>query len=98
MAKPELKKASASGTKKIKLSWKRDAKADGYQIYRSRTKKGGYKNVKTISKNKTVKWTDTGIKAGKTYYYKIRSYVNLPSGGTKSSGYSAVKSVTVPKK
>ncbi len=98
MAKPELKKASASGTKKIKLSWKRDTKADGYQIYRSRTKKGGYKNVKTISKNKTVKWTDTGIKAGKTYYYKIRSYVNLPSGGTKSSGYSAVKSVTVPKK
>lgn len=92
MEKPLLKKAAVSGKKKIKLTWKRDAKADGYAIYRSTSKKGGYKKIKDIGKNKTVKWTDSAVKAKKTYYYKIRSYVNA-SNGTKLSGYSAAVSV-----
>lgn len=91
MAVPQLKKASASGKKKIKLTWKRDSKADGYFIYRSSSKKGRYKKVKTIPKNKTVKWFDTNIQPKKTYYYKMRSYINTTSG-TKSSGYSPVVS------
>lgn len=97
MARPKLKKASSSNRNKINLTWKRDAMADGYHIYRSRTQKGGYKKVKEITKNKTVKWADTGVKPGKTYYYKIRSYVNVPTG-TKASGYSEAAGVTVQKK
>ena len=92
MAKPQLKKAYVSGGKKIKVTWKRDSKADGYYIYRATSKKGTYKKVKTITKNKTVSWSDTSIKTGKTYYYKIRSFVKA-STGTKSSSYSTVFSV-----
>ena len=92
MAKPQLKKAYVSGGKKIKVTWKRDSKADGYYIYRATSKKGTYKKVKTITKNKTVSWSDTSIKTGKTYYYKIRSFVKA-STGTKSSSYSNVFSV-----
>ncbi len=92
MAKPTLKKVSSTGRKKIKLTWKRDSKADGYYIYRSSSQKGGYKKVKTVTKNKTVTWTDKKVKSKKTYYYKIRSYVNT-STGTKSSKYSSVVSV-----
>lgn len=91
MAAPQIKKAAASGKKKVKLTWKRDSKADGYYIYRAASKKGRYKKVKTVTKNKTVKWFDTNVNANKTYYYKMRSYVNT-SSGTKSSGYSAVVS------
>ena len=92
LAKPKLKKAALSKKTKIKLSWKRDSKANGYYIYRAASKKGKYKKVKTIQKNKTLKWTDSNVKAGKTYYYKIRSYVKV-SAKTKASGYSNVLSV-----
>lgn len=92
MAKPQLKTAKVSGGTKIKVTWKRDSKADGYYIYRATSKNGTYKRVKTITKNKTVSWSDTNISTGKTYYYKIRSYVKATTG-TKSSGYSAVVSV-----
>ncbi len=85
---PVLTKAAASG-KKVSLKWKRDSKASGYYLYRSETKKGGYKKIKTITGNKTVKWTDKGLSSRKTYYYKIRSYVKT-SGGKKSSSYSKV--------
>lgn len=91
MEAPKIKKATVLKKKKIRLTWKRDSKADGYYIYRSTSQKGSYKKVKTITKNKTVKWTDTDMKRGKTYYYKIRSYTKS-SAWTKSSGYSEVVS------
>lgn len=97
MSVPRIKKAAVTSKKKVKLTWKRDAKATGYYIYRSNKKTGGYKKVKTISKNKTVTWTDGGVKAGKTYYYKIRSYVKT-SGGKGTSSYSGPKSAKLVKK
>ncbi len=83
---PALTKAAVSG-KKVTLRWKRDSKATGYYLYRSDRKKGGYKKIKTITSNKTVKWTDKVASSRKTYYYKIRSYVKT-TGGKKSSSYS----------
>ena len=93
MAKPQLKKARVSGGSKIKLTWKRDSKADGYYIYRATSKKGKYTRVATITKNKTVSWSDKNITTGKTYYYKIRSYAKGSSGGRKYSSYSTVSTV-----
>ncbi len=86
MKVPGLKSARAKGSK-IKLTWKRDSKASGYYVYRSKTKKGGYKKVQTITGNKKLNWTDSGVSSGKSYYYKIRSYVKT-SNGKKSSSYS----------
>lgn len=96
MAKPKLKKVSVSGKKKIKLNWKRDSKADGYYIYRSSSEKKNFRKIKNISKNKTVKWSDTNVKGGKTYYYKIRSYIKT-SAGIKTSGYSEVFNIKIKK-
>lgn len=93
MAKPQLKKATVSKGSKIKLTWKRDSKADGYYIYRATSQKGKYTKVATITKNKTVSWSDKNITTGKTYYYKIRSYAKGSSGGTKYSSYSKVSTV-----
>ena len=89
-----LKKSSSAA---VKLSWDRNMAADGYCIYRSTSKSGSYKKVKTVSKNNIVTWSDKKIKGGKTYYYKMRSYVKASTGNTYSS-YSKVLRVKVPKK
>lgn len=69
--------------KKIMLSWKKASGASGYQIYR-KSGSGSYKLVKTVKSAGTTKWTDTSVKKGKKYTYKIRSYVK--GSGTKDYG------------
>lgn len=86
MKVPTISNAAASKGQVV-LEWKRDNKATGYYLYRSETQKGGYKRVKTITGNKTLNWTDSSVSSGKTYYYKMRSYVKT-SGGKKRSSYS----------
>lgn len=95
MSAPKLKKVSVSGGTNVKLVWKKDAKASGYYIYRSASKSGGYKRVKTISKNTTLRWTDKVTKKA-AYYYKIRTYVQT-SSGKKASGFSGVLMVKANK-
>lgn len=67
-----LKKASKSGSN-IKLTWSRNSKAKGYQIYR-KTGSGSWVKFKTITKNSTLTYTDKTVKRGKKYTYKIRAY------------------------
>ena len=56
---PKIQKATA-GSKNAKLSWKKVTK-----------KNSGYKKVATTRKNATSVTNKKGLKAGKTYYYKI---------------------------
>ncbi len=86
--------AKFKGTSKVTISWKKVSKAKGYQIYRSKKKNGKYTLVKTIKKGTTKKCV-LSHKAGKTYYYKVRAYVNGTNGKRVYGAYSAVKS---PKK
>ena len=69
-ANVKIKKAAVSG-KSVKLSWKRNKKATGYVIYRSKKKNSGYKLIKKINKNKTVSYQDKRIKKKGNYYYRI---------------------------
>lgn len=87
MSAPRLKSASVNDSAKIKLTWQKDTQATGYYIYRSTAQKGGYKKVKTITKNTSSGWTDSSVAPGKTYYYKIKSYVE-GSAGKGTSAYS----------
>ena len=66
--------AKAKKGKKIKVSWKKVSAANGYEVYRATKENGKYKKVKTVTKKKTVSFTDKSLKKGKTYYYKIRAY------------------------
>lgn len=85
IAKAQLNAAAVSGGSSIRISWKRDSRANGYQIYRALKENGSYKKVKTISSNKTVSYKDSGISTGTTYYYKVRSYVKTSKGNKYSS-------------
>lgn len=58
----------------ISIEWKKVSGSSGYQIYRSMSKNGNYKKVGQVSGAKTTRYEDTGIKAGKNYYYKVRAY------------------------
>ncbi len=81
-------RASATG---IKLTWKKAAGAQGYEIMRSTTSGGAYETVAFVSGNGTVTYTDSKLEAGKTYYYRVRSVREL-DGYKAYSGNSATVS------
>ena len=88
-SKVTIKSVTSAGNKKYKLSWKKVSGATGYEIYRSTSKKKGFKLVKNIKKGSTVSYTNK-VPQKKTYYYKIRAYRKVK--GKKIYGnYSSVK-------
>ena len=101
--KIENRKTSVTSVKstaynKLKVSWKVVPAAASYQIYRSTKKDGDYQNIKTIDSVGTSSWTDSSVKTGKTYYYKIKVVVKTQNGN-QTSGFSNVKSAkAVPAK
>ena len=87
--KPENVKASAKTTTSAEITWNSVPNVTGYNIYRSTSKKGTFKNVGSSTTNS---FTDKGLSKGKTYYYKVASYVNS-DGKQAISAYSSVVSV-----
>ena len=91
--KPETKKLTA-GKKRFTVQWKKDKKADGYQVQYSTDKKFK-KNVKSMNvSKKNTKATVKKLKKGKTYRVRIRSYKKI-DGKKYYSGWGKVKSVKV---
>ena len=70
-----------AAAKKVSVSWKKTAGADGYVVYR-KVGNGSYKELKTIKSAKTLAFADKSVKKGTTYTYRVKAY----SGKT----YSAV--------
>jgi hypothetical protein len=80
-------KASAVKPTGAKLSWRAVAGKTKYEVWRSLVKDSGYKVVKTIA---SASFKDTGLTAGKTYYYKVRAYRTV-SGKKVYGAYSDIK-------
>lgn len=98
VAKPsKVKIASVKNLKgrKVKITWKKAANAGGYKVYRATSSKGKYHCMKTAG-SKTRGWTNTKLKKGKTYYYKVRAYRKV-SGKTIYGSYSGVKKIKIKK-
>ncbi len=78
----------SAGYTSIKVSWSTFPGVSGYQVYRALSSNGTYSLIKTTS---STNFTNTGLKTGTMYYYKVRAY--RYSGSTKIYGkYSAVTS------
>ena len=75
--KTELKKPTITVTDKcdckIYMTLRCQEGTKGFAVYRSNQKKKGYKKIATISSGASVKWTNTGLKANTTYYYKVKA-------------------------
>ena len=95
-AKARLVSATSTKAKTMKLKWKKDTKATGYEIYYSTKADFAKKSRKTvtISKNKTTTKTIKKLKSNKKYYVKIRAYKKV---GSKKiySDWSNVMTVTI---
>jgi hypothetical protein len=78
--------ASALSLSSIQITWDPVAGASSYRVYRSTNANGSYIR---INENSATSYTDTGLTAGTTYYYKVSVY----SAG-KESVLSEFASVT----
>ena len=80
-----------AGKKRASVSFKKNKKASGYEVYISTKKKSGYKKKATLKKAKT---TIKKLTSKTTYYVKVRAYYK--SNGKKIYGsYSKVVKVRV---
>ena len=86
----------SSKKKKATLKWKKNSKATGYEIYRATKQNGKYKKIKKIKKASVVKFTDSKVKKGRTYYYKVRAY-KIVKGNKRTGTFSAVRKVKIKK-
>lgn len=80
-ARAQLNSVTSTTAKSMKLKWKKDSKATGYEIYYA-TKVSFSKSsrkVVTISKYKTTSKTIKKLKSNKIYYVKIRAYKKVGS-------------------
>lgn len=72
----------------VSLKWTSLTGASGYEIYRSTDKNGKYYKIKDVSSGSRYSYTDSGLKTGKSYYYKIKVYKKV-NGVNICSAYSA---------
>ena len=88
-SKPKITSAKSTGKGKIKITWKKVSNATAYMVYRKTAGSSKWARVKTT---KSTSFTNTGLKSGKKYTYKVISYKQ--SGVKRSfSKYSTGKTV-----
>ena len=87
-AAPKITKVEALSGTSLKVTWTKVAGATGYILLRSTSKTGTYSKIKTTT---ATSFTDTGLTAGKAYYYKVQCYNLIGIGTWVSSDYSAIK-------
>lgn len=86
--------ATAASSSQINLTWTQTSGATSYDIYRSNTSGGTFTRLgsePTVSSGSTTTYSNTGLSAGTTYYYKI-SAINASGESAASSEVSATTS------
>jgi subtilisin len=74
-AAPSGLSASAASTSQIDLIWTDNSGVEaGFRIERKTTAGGTYSEIATVAAN-TTKYSDTGLGASATYYYRVRAYI-----------------------
>ena len=95
LKKAALASVKATGDSQIKVTWRKDTQADGYQIeYSTRKSFGsGTKNKVVRNGNKTTEDLNWLVN-GKKYYVRVRSYKKVGSRN-RYSEWSTVRNATV---
>lgn len=79
----------------IRLSWNKASGAKSYTIYRASSKKGKYTKLATV---KTTSYTNKKLKAGKTWYYKVKASGTLYREKYTTAASNIVSAKAVPAK
>lgn len=91
-ALPVLKTAKGAKGKAV-LSWNEQKYVTGYVVYISEEEGKGFKKAKVVKRGNTC--TITGLKKGKTYYFRLKSFKKAKRLGTVYSKAGKTVSVTV---
>ena len=76
--KAKIKSAKSTKTKQMKITWKKDASASGYQILMATDRKfKKNKKVVNVNKKKATSTTVKKLKAKSFYYIKMRTYTTV---------------------
>lgn len=87
-------KVKSQSTSNINIGWDRVPRATGYVIYRMDSSTNGkYKLYKVVNGNNNITFNDTGLKAGRCYYYRVRAYRAI-NGKNYYGGYPTLKTGT----
>lgn len=81
-----------TGGTRIKVTWTKSTGANTYEVYMSTRRTSGFTKVKTVNTGRTLGFTQTGLKKGTTYYFKVRAY-KMHGTAKVYSGWSTVKSL-----
>lgn len=98
MQRPEISSIKSKNSKELIISWDTVNSAANYEIYRATKVDGTYKKIATVAGINRVNYTDAKVKAGKLYYYKVRSIGQIDNT-TVYSDYSEIvsgRTATVP--
>ena len=88
-AAPVVKIGNSASSGKPMLTWNAVSGATSYKVYRATSQNGTYSLLGTVT---ATSYTNTGAKAGVTYYYKVKAvnsagesaFSNIVSGQSKS--------------
>ena len=88
LSTPVVTDSNASSSGKVKLTWDKVKGVESYEVYRATSKNGTYTKVGTTT---SASYTNNSLKAGSTYYYKVKAVCSKTSYG--NSAYSTIVSV-----
>lgn len=82
---PKGLKATAVSSSQINLSWDSVSDATSYYVYGATSSSGTYSHIATVS---TTSYTNTGLWADTTYYYKVRAVNSAGSSPDSAMDYA----------
>ena len=87
--KAKSKYSKLRGKRAVKVTWNvpKGMKLDGYEVFRSTKKYSGFGTKPYFTTSKTSYVNSKGLVKGKTYYYKVRGFVEI-NGERYYTGFS----------
>lgn len=93
---PTVKSGISTVSSKLKLTWSKVNGASGYNVYRKLENDKSYKLIKTINGNGNVEFTDSGLKCGVKYYYRVNGFRTVDSKNYEGLGSKDYLGLTTP--
>lgn len=93
---PTIKSGVSTVSDKLKLTWNKVNGASGYNVYRKLENDKSYKLIKTINGNGNVEFTDSGLKCGVKYYYRVNGFRTVDSKNYEGLGSKDYLGLTTP--
>lgn len=88
----------SSTTNAIRINWDKSEGTTGYVVYRFDDSKNKWEKIATIRNGLTATYRQSGLEAGKTYKYKVKSYVKIDGKNSWSEISSEFIAATKPNK